>query len=224
MRLLLQLSPSPETLPYNYAYPLAQRLHQWLGRENPYHDNVSLYSFGTLHGAKPVEGGLRFPEGATWRISCWHQAMAMQLMDAIFAAPAVAFGMQVEEVRAQPRQQFGTRYTFFADSPILLKQFDKQTEKVNHITFRHNAALATALLNQSLHTKLQAAALPYTTDDFNLQFVPTASAKTRLIDIHGIKNRASLCPVRIEGPQEVLQLAWLAGVGNSTGVGFGALK
>ena len=41
---------------------------------------------------------------------------------------------------------------------------------------------------------------------------------------HVIENIASWCPVIIQGKPETKVFAWNVGVGNSTGIGFGALK
>jgi CRISPR-associated endoribonuclease Cas6 len=48
-------------------------------------------------------------------------------------------------------------------------------------------------------------------------------AKTKIIDYRGIKNRVNMCPVIIEGKPASKEFAWNVGVGNSTGVGFGAI-
>ena len=49
-------------------------------------------------------------------------------------------------------------------------------------------------------------------------------AKTCLINYKGIKTRASICPVIIKGKPETKAFAWNVGMGNSTGIGFGAIK
>ena len=44
-----------------------------------------------------------------------------------------------------------------------------------------------------------------------------------LIHYHDIGNKASLCPVIIHGKPETKHFAWEVGIGNSTGIGFGAI-
>ena len=46
----------------------------------------------------------------------------------------------------------------------------------------------------------------------------------KLVDIKGIKHRASLCPVVIEGDPVAISFAWNVGAGHLTGSCFGALK
>jgi CRISPR-associated endoribonuclease Cas6 len=49
------------------------------------------------------------------------------------------------------------------------------------------------------------------------------NARTKLVKIKGIANRASLCPVIVEGTPEAVQFAWNVGIGHGTGSGFGCL-
>jgi CRISPR-associated endoribonuclease Cas6 len=49
-------------------------------------------------------------------------------------------------------------------------------------------------------------------------------AGTKKITYNGVQNRASWCPVIIEGKPETKLFAWNVGLGNSTGIGFGAIK
>jgi CRISPR-associated endoribonuclease Cas6 len=48
--------------------------------------------------------------------------------------------------------------------------------------------------------------------------------RTKIIKYKDISNKVNVCPVIIKGTQEQLAFAWNVGVGNSTGIGFGALK
>ena len=50
------------------------------------------------------------------------------------------------------------------------------------------------------------------------------NAKTRLITLAGSPNRASVCPVIVEGPPSAVAFAWNVGAGNSTHYGFGSLN
>jgi CRISPR-associated endoribonuclease Cas6 len=49
-------------------------------------------------------------------------------------------------------------------------------------------------------------------------------ATTKLINYKEIKNRTNWCPVIIKGKPETKLFAWNVGIGNSTGIGFGAIK
>jgi CRISPR-associated endoribonuclease Cas6 len=49
-------------------------------------------------------------------------------------------------------------------------------------------------------------------------------AGTKKITYNGVQNRASWCPVVIKALPETKLFAWNVGMGNSTGIGFGAIK
>lgn len=225
MRLHICLTRNQEPVPFSYQYPLAQRLHYWLGADNPWHDELSLYSLGSLRGGRREGDALNFPKGASWRISTFDADLAHQLVDALQAEPAVRWGMQIESVQLKDPPDF--RRTFRSlpcDSPILLKQ--AQPGGYCQFITHESPELAEQLLTESLAHKLRAAALPELAgSDFRLRFDPNyRKPKTKLIQIKQIRNRAVQCPVEISGPPEVQQFAWLTGVGNSTGIGFGALR
>ena len=62
-------------------------------------------------------------------------------------------------------------------------------------------------------------------DDIKLRFDTSyPKARTKLLTYNNVKNRASWCPVIIEGKPESKLFAWNVGLGNSTGIGFGAIK
>jgi CRISPR-associated endoribonuclease Cas6 len=62
-------------------------------------------------------------------------------------------------------------------------------------------------------------------EDANISFQKDyPGAKTKIIHYNNIGNRVNVCPVVIEGSPEQIAFAWNVGVGNSTGIGFGALK
>jgi CRISPR-associated endoribonuclease Cas6 len=80
-------------------------------------------------------------------------------------------------------------------------------------------------MTKTMQTKLRAAGLEQHADAVSVRFDTSyAGAKTKLVDIHGIKNRTSVCPVIVEGSPEAVAFAWDVGVGHSTGAGFGALS
>jgi len=62
-------------------------------------------------------------------------------------------------------------------------------------------------------------------DQFDIRFDTSyPRAKPRKINYKGIENKASWCPVIIKGSPETKLFAWNVGLGNSTGIGFGAIR
>lgn len=218
MRLHLQLTPNTQAVPFNYQHFLVGTFHKWLGW-NQAHDTISLYSMSWLQGGEVVNKTLHFPDGATMFMSFWDTELAKRTLQGALRDNLLFCGMTVKEIQMQEDPLFGARERFIAASPILVK---KQTpdQKSLHLSF--NDADAGTILTGTLKRKLNSAKLDLpvkVTFDRNY-----AAAKTKLVTINGIANKANLCPVLLEGDPLAIQFAWNVGIGNSTGSCFGAVK
>jgi CRISPR-associated endoribonuclease Cas6 len=226
MRLHFTLTPNTETVPFDYQHFLTGRFHAWIG-DNDVHDNISLYSLSWLHGGvtmrngKKIEGGLDFPQGARWFISAHEETLLQKIADAALRDSAVCCGMQVTEIRSQRTPDFGARFCFKAGSPILAKS--KQVDGVvTHYTYADPEA--DEVLTKTLHHKMDIAGLDAAHKNATVKFDRAyRNPKTKLVTIKGIGNRASICPVIVEGTPETVQFAWNVGIGHLTGNGFGSL-
>lgn len=217
MRLYFELSPNTEPVPWDYQHFLIGTLHKWLGR-NELHDGVSLYSMSWLTWGEPKGKNLSFPKGAMWFVSCFQTEMAKKLLDSVLSDPDVCCGMKVAGLRLVEPPEFGTRERFLVSTPILIRKFDG--ERIKHLVY--NDKEANQLLTQTLQTKLKQAGLnePEASVEFDATY---SKARTKLVTIKGIHNKANLCPVIVTGTPEAVGFAWEVGVGHSTGSGFGAL-
>ena len=131
----------------------------------------------------------------------------------------VAWGMYVEAVDMQREPEFGASATFWAKSPVLVRKRREDGSKA-HVLF--NEVGADELLTQTLHTKMeQAGQKPKGLMRFDRDY---RQAKSKMVTYKGVKSRASLCPVIVEGGADVCAFAWNVGAGHSTGIGFGALE
>ena len=219
MRLHLQLTPNTYAVPFSYQHKLTGVLHKWLG-QNDLHDEISLYSFSWLRGkVKPTDLGLHFPQGARWFISFWDDTYTERLKNGISADPEVAYGIKVKSVREQPVPEFGAQYRFKVSSPVLVRK-NRDDLSRKHLTYKDDEAAF--CLKRTLNRKLEEAGIPH--DDFKISFDQDYSgARTKLIDIRGVRLKANLCPVLMEGDPKVIEFAWNVGLGELTGSGFGAL-
>lgn len=222
MRIQLTLSPAIGPVPFNYNYTLFKALHSWLGAQNPWHNALSLYSFGLLRGGRVTEGKLYFPQGARWSVSSWNRDLLAQLVERIAGRPEFAFGMHVQEARIQLPPQLPERSLLYLDSPVLIKA-KRKGQPARHVTYRDPEAAE--LLTAALHRKMDAASCPPEWKSLHLSFDRAYKwPRTKLIDVKGLQHRASLCPLIAEGPAEAMAFLWSVGAGHNTGMGFGALK
>ncbi len=216
MRINLQLSPSTQIIPFDYQHELIRAFHRYLPA-NTIHDDLSLYSLSWLMGGKAQSGGLMFPNGARWFSSFYDDSFAKDFLVQILKMPSFPFGMRISDVQIQDTPLFGNTYKFRAESPVLAKHFDGTT--IKHRIFSEPEA--NEVLTHTLQSKLRAVGL---SDDIALRFDTSYSgAKTKLVTIKNIQNRASLCPIIAEGSPESIAFAWCVGIGHCTGSGFGAV-
>jgi CRISPR-associated endoribonuclease Cas6 len=222
MRIRLLLSPNTEPVPFSHLYRLTGTLHKWLG-ENSIHDGVSLYSFGWLHGGRSEKKALTFSQGAHWNISFFDDELARLLIKGILQEPSVAYGMYVEEIQEIEPMAFQKQQIFHTDGSAILarqKRTDGSQEYLSWDSLAANEALTNKLrwkLNQAGFTGEHLSARVA----FDRTYV---NPRSRKITIKGIDHKGSECPVIVEGTPEALHFAWLVGLGDLTGSGFGALR
>ena len=220
MRLHFDLSPNQEPVPFDYQHFLTGAFNKWLG-DNEQHDEISLYSLSWLYQGFARNGMLEFPKGARWFISAYDESLISKLIDRILMQPDVCCGMRVTKIIQQATPCFDGYYAFKVGSPVLAKS--KMIEgKVKHYLF--SDVESDEVLTATLRHKMDIAGLPNASKQVSVSFDRSyRNAKTKLVKIKGIANRASFCPVIVEGTPEAVQFAWNVGVGHGTGIGFGCL-
>lgn len=219
MRVHLNISPTSVKISHNYQPLLTSAIHKWLG-SNHYHDDVSLYSFSWLQKVKAERGGLSFPNGSSFFISSYNNEFLGKLIEGIKADPQIGNSLNVNEVMIQCEPEFSSCERFFTASPILIKRKDNNHGE-RHFTFSDSES--DKLITQTLKTRLQKAGFDDT--GVNARFDRNYhSPKTKLIRYKSLGYKVSICPVIVTGNNDQIAFAWNVGLGNSTGIGFGALK
>jgi len=218
MRIYLILSKNTKQVPYTYQQKLVGTFHKWMG-ENAIHDGLSLYSLSWLDGGKGYKNGLDFKNGACWFISSPDVEIIKRLIQKIQDDPEVAFGMSVKEIMIRETPNFLSKVRFNVVTPVFIKRTIGTKE--THYSFADENV--NYLLTETLKSKLKKAGL--SSDNIKVNFDTTyPNAKTKVITYKGIKNKANFCPIILEGDTEAIAFAWDVGIGNSTGIGFGALE
>lgn len=222
MRVQLQLSSSTEPVPFNHLHQLTGAIHKWLG-DNSAHDGISLYSFGWLKGGQPRPKTLYFPEGSSWNISFYDDGLARQLLKGIMADPSVAYGMAVQEVQEIAPPSFSKQHIFATDGSAVLARRLREDGSREYLLW--DSLAANDVLTHLLRKKLGVAGFTGEHLDARVAFDRAYSRpRPRMATIKGIKHKGSECPIIVEGTPEAIQFAWLVGVGDLTGSGFGALR
>ncbi len=220
MRLYLKIRTTGTIIPFDHQHLMAGTIHKWLGEDNPYHGQPSLFCFSNLKIGQVAEDGFVIQDESEFFISSCDNQFLGRILEGVQRDPEMFFGLCVNEVYLIPTPDLSNRVVFYPASPILIKR--RIGDRVAHVTFRDPTA--GELLKETLLTRMKQAGKSFS-DDFQIHFnTHFPRAKTRLVNYKGVGNRANICPVIILGNNEVKQFAWEVGLGNSTGIGFGAIK
>jgi len=190
-----------------------------MGEDNVEHGKVSLYSFSWLQNADATDKGVRLKRGSYFFISAHDEGLIKTIVKGIMDDPSVCFGSFVLAVDIEETPFFSNFRHFSVASPVFVRRYNG--DKHNHIGFDDENA--SAYLTETMRRKLALAGLP--SDNVKVSFDGSYhSPRTKVVTYKGVGNRANICPVIVEGTPEQVAFAWNVGVGNSTGIGFGALK
>lgn len=219
MRLYLNLSKNVETIPFNYQHLLTGAIHKWIGKGNNEHGDISLYSFSWLQNVRTSNKGITLTQDSYFFISAYGERLLKEILKGIMDDPAVCCGAEVYDVQIMETPTFDNKKQFYLGSPVFIKRRFENDEK--HIIFSDESS--GKYMTETMCKKLMIAGL--SGEGLSIQFDKSYSnPHTKLIHYKTIKNRANMCPVMIEGTTEQIAFAWNVGIGNSTGIGFGALK
>ena len=162
---------------------------------------------------------LRFANGASMFISFFDDNYIRKIARSILDDPEMFCGLVVTSITIEDSPMIDDRELFFCASPIFIKR-NHTDGTINHYNFTDPQA--NQFLKESLLSKMKIAGLE--DDTLDIRFDTSYSKKKlKLVRYHGIGNKASICPIIIKGKPATKLFAWNVGVGNSTGIGFGAI-
>lgn len=219
MRIRLKTTPNTELVSFEYQQKLVGTIHKWIGN-NEFHDSISLYSFSWLQGAKRTVNALNFPNGASMFISFYNNDVVRAVVRSILENPGMFCGLRVVDVVLEQTPDLSSRELFYCASPVFIKR--KQADgSFKH--FGYDDPEADKCLIETLRSKMRAAGLAED-ETLDIHFDASYSKKrVKLMHYRGVGNKANICPVFISAKNETKQFAWEVGLGNSTGIGFGAI-
>ncbi len=218
MRIHLKIRSSQKTVPFDHQNLLTGTIHKWMGWNNE-HGNVSLYSFSQIEGGKAGSAGLQFSDQTCLFFSSFNPDLIKRIIEGIRTDPTMFFGLTVSEIIIQEDPDLSNRNLFYPASPIFIKR--RVEEREDHILY--NDFRANDCLKETLLTRMTKAGL--SDESLIVKFDRNyPKSGTKKITYNEIQNRASWCPVIIEAKPETKLFAWNVGLGNSTGIGFGAIK
>lgn len=218
MRIHIKIEGSRQVIPYDHQPFLVGTIHKWMGR-NDEHGNLSLYSFSRIEGCKATTEGLLFDGIASFFFSAHNPEIIKKLVNGIMSDRDMFNNLEVKEVILQKDPDLTVKEIFIPASPVLVKR--RSGARVDHIVWDNPES--GIFLKETLLTKMNKAGIR--DDTLEIRFDTSyKKAGTKLVKYNGINNRANWCPVIIRGKPETKLFAWNVGLGNSTGIGFGAVR
>lgn len=219
MRIYLKLCKNESSIPFNYQELLTGVIHKWIGKANEIHGGSGHYSFSWIQNTIANKKGINLKDGAFFFIGTYEESLLKQIIKGVLQDPEMFHGIKVTDVQVKNIPNFADTEKFLMASPVLLKM--KEGNKINHVTLEDENF--EEVLTQSFKSKLDKSNL--SSEGVSIRLNPkTDFRQTKLVTYKGIKNKTSLAPIIIEGTPEQIAFAWCVGLGNSTGIGFGALK
>ena len=222
MRIVIHTTPNSSIVSFDYQQKLVGTIHKWLGN-NEIHDNISLYSFSWLLGGKMIRNqGYTFPDGASFFVSFYEEEYLRLLIRTILSDPEMFCGLKVRDISIVNQPVFSEDAQYFRlASPIFIKRLQDGTR--NYKFYLYDDEVSNTLMTETLKHKMKEASLPED-GTLKVEFDLTYPQKqVKMVTIHGIKSKASMCPVIIHGSPRSKLFAWTVGIGNSTGSSFGSL-
>lgn len=222
MRIIINTTPNTSgSVSFDYQQKMVGTIHKWIGKNNDLHENISLYSFSWLQNGRMQNGELIFPNGASFFISFYDETVIKTIIHSILCSPEMFCGMAVKDVSLIPDPDLNNRNLFYLGSPVFLHYRENKGKHYTQYTYEDK--ISSKLMSDILKHKMEIAGLP-NDETLDVRFDLTYEKKrTKLMTYRDIKNKASMCPVVIEGSNQSKQFAWNVGIGNSTGIGFGSI-
>lgn len=218
MRIHLKTTANTSPVPFNYQQKLVGTIHKWIGN-NSIHDNISLYSFSWLNGGRKADNALDFSNGASMFISFYDETIIKQIIKSILDEPEMFCGLTVTGITIDANPAVEDRELFYCAGPIFIK---RKLEEGAVRQYNFNDKEAGSLLKETLLSKMKEVGLE--DDTLEIEFDTSFRKKRlKLVRYHNIGNKASICPVIIKAKPETKLFAWNVGIGNCTGIGFGAI-
>jgi CRISPR-associated endoribonuclease Cas6 len=218
MRIHLKIDTKKQVIPFFHQPLLVGCIHKWLGR-NTEHGALSLYSFSRLAGGRATQKGLKFDKETSFFFSAHDPTLISKIATGIMKDRTMFYGLEVIEVLLKDNPDLSAKERFMPASPILVKRSNE--DYTDHILF--NDPVSATCMEKTLRTKMERAGI--VDDTLEIRFDATdPRAETQIITYNGIQNKTNWCPIIIKGKPETKLFVWNTGIGNSTGIGLGAIK
>jgi len=225
MRLIVNFTKNTEPVPVNNQNVINSYIHDCLGRNNKYHDISGDYNISLLLGGTTNENGfMDFKNGGRIIISTQDNEFLEKLLSAIMLNKNLSWGMIYKNVDFINEIFYSGINHFYTLSPILLKKITGDKKYTFHTK---NDSDFDEVLTIRMKNKLQKISdksnLKLNLSDFKITTTNSGKEKVKPVIVKNVLNKVSTCIVSITCKQNVAELIYHLGLGQSTNSGFGCV-
>jgi CRISPR/Cas system endoribonuclease Cas6 (RAMP superfamily) len=211
MKLRFRADTQGAILSYDYPARIGRAFYR---RTEGDHDGQSLHSIGWIRGGEvdTTRQGLVISGSPRWSLGVGRTGPLESFLESVEEDPEILPGVQISYPETIPPPRAETA-TYFAESPILARRGRE------HLRFDDPRADGT--ITRSLRTKLEK--LMGKAPPVDAAFVPTETARTKVMSTGKAKHMGNLRRVQVETTPEAQRLVPSVGIGALTGMGFGSV-
>lgn len=216
---------SDQIVPFDYKEILLSFLHnKILGKDNKYHNDISLYSTSPLFNSKTIPNkGLTFKTGAIWYIRTPDCDIAKDfyIKSKNAANSELGYGLVLKNVEFKVDEFNNETSLNVGVSQIYLGQNPHSTKK-DHLISEHENELTSGFMKRTIITKAKKMNIIINENDFNIEFDRTKPLKIKqnIIGKNMVFCTSGNVNITANKP-EIIPLCYGLGIGLSTGSGFG---
>ena len=236
------------TLPINYNHLLVGIIYRFLSASNPeyadfLHDEgysaaekrFKLFTFSQLMADnRRIHGDqIFFGSQLIWYVSSPVETFLSHFADKLLTQGVISFGkhqLKIIDVRIPRIPRIQSEMNFRCISPIVMSTVRENKGKLSMHYCLYDDPKISELIRHNLIHKYQAIYdhAPSNNDlqfEFDEQYIERKQGRvSRLVDFKGIKIRGILCPFRVVGSPELIQIGYECGFGDKNSAGFGMVE
>lgn len=236
------------TLPVNYNHLLVGVIYRFLEESNPeyadfLHDEgylaaekrFKLFTFSQLMAERRRVTGeqIHFRSTLTWFVSSPMEQFLSHFADTLLTEGRLLLGghqLKIIDVTIPRVPRFRSEMSFRCLSPIVMSAVrEHEGKRRTHYCLPEDPQLSELICqnlirkHEAIHGRIpQDDALSFRFDD---NYIRRKQGRvTRLVDFKGIKIRGVLCPFRVSGSVELIQVGYECGFGDKNSAGFGMVE
>jgi CRISPR-associated endoribonuclease Cas6 len=208
-------------LPYHHSRILVSNIHRWFGPENTVHGKPANFSFSPVLGGKRKGDSIIYSKGAYMYFSSYSKDLLWQLLQGIEQSPTLkseGLEWQINNIQFEKPPTFNGTMCLHTRNVY----FKKRVSELKKEEYALSMEKGTQILEEVTLRRLAAVGLP--TENFSLSLAPSYEPITWYCRYKNLVHRVSKANILIKAHPESQKFIYYAGLGQSTGIGYGYVE